>query len=170
MNKILSSTATLFGMLIALPTQAQVGAGGYTLTLDLAIEAAREAVRSCEASGYKVSVVIVDPSGLIKVHLKGDHSVVHTKDTAFRKAYTAVTMGPIFNLETGTQFTAFLKTNPNASSFLTIPNIISLPGSIAIKAKGQIVGAIGVGGAPGGEKDEVCAQAGVTKIFKKLPK
>jgi uncharacterized protein GlcG (DUF336 family) len=148
---------------------AQVNNSSYSLPLKLAMEAAVEAIRSCEALGYKVSVAVVDDSGVVKLQMKGDGSTIHTKDTSFRKAYTVVTMGPIFKLDTGKKFAEFLKTNPNAAAFLTIPNIISLPGSVAIKAKGEIVAAIGVGGAPGGDKDEACAQAGLAKIAAQLP-
>jgi len=44
-----------------------------------------------------------------------------------------------------------------------------LPGAVAFKAKGEIVAAIGVGGSPGGEKDEACAAAGLAKIKDRLP-
>jgi uncharacterized protein GlcG (DUF336 family) len=173
MNKYLarcSLSVFLASCAISTSANAQVGASGYQLPLDLASEAAREAIRSCESSGYKVSVAVVDSTGLVKVHLKGDQSTVHTKDTSFRKAYTIVSMGPIFKVDTGTDFANFLKTNPNASAFLTIPNIITLPGSVAVKVKGDFVAGIGVGGAPGGDKDEICAQAGLKKIAERLPK
>jgi uncharacterized protein GlcG (DUF336 family) len=166
----LLAASSLSALALTLPVHAQVGASGYQLPLDLAMEAAREALRSCESSGYKVSVAVVDASGLIKVQLKGDQSTVHTKDTSFRKAYTIVSMGPIFKVDTGTDFANFLKTNPNAPAFLTIPNIITLPGSVAVKVKGDFVAGIGVGGAPGGDKDEICAVAGLKKIAERLPK
>lgn len=89
----------------------------------LAMEAASEAVKSCEASGYRVSMAIVDTQGVTQLLATGDQSTLHTKESSFRKAYTVVTMA-----------------------------------------------AIGVGGAPGGEKDEVCAQAGRAKIGDHLPK
>jgi uncharacterized protein GlcG (DUF336 family) len=165
-----SYSALLAMCAISTSALAQVGASDYQLPLDLAIEAAREAIRSCESSGYKVSVAVVDSAGLVKVQLKGDQSTVHTKDTSYRKAYTIVSMGPIFKVDTGTDFANFLKTNPNAPAFLTIPNIITLPGSVAVKVKGDFVAGIGVGGAPGGDKDEVCAQAGLKKIIERLPK
>jgi uncharacterized protein GlcG (DUF336 family) len=171
-SNIRSLLAAIFFYVVVFsnPTLAQVGSSGYQLPLDLAMDAAREAIRSCESSGYKVSVSIVDASGLVKVQLKGDQSTVHTKDTSFRKAYTIVTMGPIFKLDTGTDFANFLKTNPNAPAFLTIPHIITLPGSAAVKVKGDFVAGIGVGGAPGGDKDEICAIAGLKKIAESLPK
>lgn len=159
-----------FVMFAAGDAGAQVAASGYVLPLDLALDAAREAIRSCEASGYKVSVAVVDTAGQVKVQLKGDGSTAHTKDTSFRKAFTIASMGPIFSVDTGTAFAAFMRTNPNAAAFLTIPNIITLPGSVVVKAKGEVVAGIGVGGAPGGDKDEVCATAGLARIADRLPK
>lgn len=139
-----------------------------TLPLNLAVKAAKEAVRFCEASGYHITATVVDMSGQIKVQLKGDQSTIHTKDTAFRKAYTVVTLGPVFNLDTSTQVVALMKNNPNKAAFLTVPEITPLPGAVAIKIKNKIVAAIGVGGAPGGVKDEACAQAGAVKIKQAL--
>lgn len=165
-----AALSTLGLALMATAATAQVRNSGYDLPSALATEAAQEALRSCEASGFKVSVAVVDPSGEIKVLLKGDHSTVHTRETSFRKAYTAVTLGPIFKFDTLGEFVEKVKTNPAAPSFLTVPNIIFLPGAVAVKAGGDIVAAIGVGGAPGGDKDEICAVAGLAKIKDRLPR
>jgi len=140
----------------------------YTLPLNLAVKAAQEAIHFCEKSGYHITATVVDMSGQIKIQLKGDLSTIHTKDTAYRKAYTVVTLGPVFSLDTSTQVAALMKDNPNKAAFLTVPEITPLPGAVAIKIKNKIVAAIGVGGAPGGAKDEACAQAGVTKIKRAL--
>jgi len=148
----------------------QAAASGYTLPLNLAVKAANEAVRFCGASGYHITATVVNMSGQIKVQLKGDRSTVHTKDTAFRKAYTVVTLGPVFKLDTSTQVARLMMNNPSKPAFLTVPMITPLPGAVAIKAKNEIVAAIGVGGAPGGDKDEACAKAGMLIITDKLPK
>lgn len=166
---IAAATAAGIGLLASSPARAQIANSGYSLPHALALEAVAEAVRTCETSGYKVSAVAVDPSGEMKVFIKGDHSTTHTKETAFRKAYTQVTMGPIFGFDALSVWVEKLKGNPSAGSFLTVPNIILLPGAVAIKAKGEVVAAIGVGGAPGGEKDEACAAAGLAKIKDRLP-
>lgn len=154
----------------ATAAQAQVRNSGYDLPAALAVEAAAEALRFCDAAGYRVSVAVVDPSGEIKAAIKGDHSTVHTKDTSFRKAYTVVTLGPIFGFDTLGAFAERAKTNPAAPAFMSLPNIILLAGGVAVKAHGEIVAAIGVGGAPGGEKDEACAAAGLAKIADRLPR
>jgi uncharacterized protein GlcG (DUF336 family) len=45
---------------------------------------------------------------------------------------------------------------------------IALGGGLPIKAGNEVIGAIGVSGAPGGEKDEACANAGIQKLADKL--
>ena len=150
--------------------QAQVNQHGYSLPLDLAIVAAGEAVRACAASGYPVTATVVDISGVPQVILRGDHSTIHTRDSSFRKAYTVVTMGPIFKQETSGAFAEAAQHNPSAVQLATLPNVVALPGAVAIIANGEIVAGLGVGGSPGGDKDELCAQAGVAKIKNQLPK
>ena len=108
-------------------------------------------------------------SGETRAFIKGDHATVHTRETSFRKAYTTITLGPVFGFDALGTFAEKTKASPVVSSFLTVPNIILLPGAVAIMAKGEIVGAVGVGGAPGGEKDEACAAAGVAAIKARLP-
>lgn len=161
--------ATCLALFIAAPALAQVHKSGNFLPLDLALEAAGEAAKACAAQGWPVSVSIVDAAGNVTVQAKGDHSTVHTKDSSFRKAYTQVTMGPVFGFDTLGVWVEKLKTNPAAGALASIPNIIALPGAVAVKIHGEVVAAIGVGGAPGGEKDEACAMAGLNKIKDRLP-
>ena len=175
------SVAIIFivGILALQETTAQAESGEYVLPLELASAAAEEAIRVCESTGYRVTATVVDISGVVKILEKGDKSTIHTKDSSFRKAYTAVTMGPIFKFETTGQFVEKLgkisgATDvgkiPSAVALANIPDIILLQGGVVIRARGEIIAAIGVGGAPGGDKDEVCAQAGVAKIIDRLPK
>lgn len=145
-------------------------AEGKSLSLELAERAAQSAVQHCEASGYHVTAAVVDSAGEMKVLLKGDDSTVHTKDTAFRKAYTVVTLGPIFGFNTSSEIAKNFNGKPAEASFLTVPNIALLPGAAAIKIGGKIVGSLGVGGAPGGDKDEACAIHGVESISEQLAK
>jgi uncharacterized protein GlcG (DUF336 family) len=167
MRILLSVVTTLaaISMLTSHAAQAQVDESGYTLPLSLAIEAATEAIRSCEARGFAVSASVVDTSGVIKLQAKGDHSTIHTQDTSFRKAYMVVTFGPIFKLDTSSQI-AGLSKNPSGPgpALTSIPNVLALAGGVAIKRNSEIIAALGVGGSPGGDKDELCAEAGVAKI------
>ena len=145
---------------------AQVAETGYSLPLALAVEAATAAIDACAAKGWPVSAFVVDTSGVVKVHLKGDHSTIHTKDSAFRKAYTVVTMGPIFGFERTSAFAETVNKNPAGanSSLFNLPDIIAVAGGVAIKHGNEIVAGLGVGGAPGGDRDEACAEEGVAKI------
>ncbi len=143
---------------------AQVGESGYSLPLAFAVKAATKAIATCASNGYPVSAVVVDPSGVIKLEAKGDHSTIHTSTSAFRKAYTVVTFGPIFRFDTSSAFVALVAKNPNGATLATLPNIAPLAGGVAIKVGDEVVAALGVGGSPGGDKDEACAQAGVASI------
>ncbi|HLX14650.1 MAG TPA: heme-binding protein [Bradyrhizobium sp.] len=147
-----------------IPAEAQVASANYALPLSLAIEAAAEAVRVCESNGYAVSVSVVDPSGVVKLQAKGDHSTIHTRDSSFRKAYTVVTLGPIFRFDASSAFAQMVAKSPAGQAIASLPDILPLAGGVAIKAGDEIVAALGVGGAPGGDKDEACARAGVVKI------
>ena len=160
---------TVVAALAATTATAQVQKTGNALSLDLAMEAAAAAVHACAEKGWPVSVSVVDAAGNVKLQAKGDHSTIHTKDSSFRKAYTTVTMGPLFDFDTLGAWVEKLRTNPYASAYASLPDIFLLPGAVAVKIKGEIVAAIGVGDAPGGEKDEACAAAGLATIQSRLP-
>jgi uncharacterized protein GlcG (DUF336 family) len=130
-----------------------------------------EAVNSCKANGYEVTATVVDISGTPQVVLRGDHATIHTKDSSFRKAYTIVTMGPIFHVDVTSEWLGMLSKYPTlaAEALANTPNVAALPGGVAFKAGDEIIGGIGVGGSPGGDKDEACAKAGVVKVRDLLP-
>ena len=150
--------------------ESQNGVYRYTVPLTLALEAATEAVRVCGQHGYLVTATVVDMDGATQVMLRADGATIHTKESSYDKAYTVVTLGPIFHFDTSGKFFELVKTSPFAPRLSTMTNIMALPGAIAFKSKNAIVGALGVGGAPGGDKDEACALAGVAKIADRLPK
>jgi uncharacterized protein GlcG (DUF336 family) len=164
--------AMAIGLMSLVPAQAQVSISGKTLPLSAAVIAAQTAVDTCKANGYEVTATVVDVSGTPQVVLRGDHAVIHTKDSSFRKAYTVVTMGPIFHVDTTSGFVGVLAKYPPllAQSLVSTPNVTALPGGVAFKVGDEIIAGLGVGGAPGGDKDEVCAQAGVAKVADLLKK
>jgi uncharacterized protein GlcG (DUF336 family) len=149
---------------------AQVQQSGKLIPLELALEAAREAVRSCEASGYRVSAAVVDTSGVERAFLRGDQSTIHTRETAFKKAYTIVTLGPIFGATATGALTERISKTPTGPALSTVSNVILLAGGEAIRSVDETIAALGVGGAPGGALDEICAQAGVAKIQERVNK
>ena len=155
----------------AVPSQpSQASPYHYSLPLNLALEAATQAVHVCAEHGYQVTATVVDMDGVPQVALRGDGATIHTAESSFDKAYTVVTLGPIFDFDTSGKFFDLTKTSPFAPRLATMHNVMALPGAVAFKSKNAIVGALGVGGAPGGDKDEVCAQAGVAKVTDRLPR
>src|SRR5260370_26046050 len=142
----------------------QLGQCGYSLPLALAVKAATKASATGASNGYPVCAVVVDPSGVTKLEAKGDHSTILTTTSAFRKAYTVVTFGPIFRFDASSAFAALAAKNPSGAALATLPNIALLPGGVAIKVGDEIVAALGIGGSPGGDKHGACAQAGVESI------
>jgi uncharacterized protein GlcG (DUF336 family) len=153
-------------LILAWPASAQVNISGYNLPLKLALQAAQVAVQTCGEHGWPVNAFVVDTSGLVIVQLRGDHATVHTKDSAFRKAYTVVTMGPIFGLDRTSEFVSLVAKYPNGTGaqLASAPNVVALPGAVAIKHGSEIVAGLGVGESPGGDKDEACAAAGAAAI------
>ena len=164
---LICSAAALTGAEASAPSQ--TSDYHYLLPLNLAVEAATEAIRVCDQHGYRVSATVVDMDGVQQVALRGDNATVHTAESSFDKAYTVVTLGPIFDFDTSGKFFELAKTNPYAPRLATMRNVMALPGAVAFKSKNAIVAALGVGGAPGGDKDEVCAHAGVAKVANRLP-
>jgi uncharacterized protein GlcG (DUF336 family) len=153
-----------FGIFGPVSAVAQVDKGARALPLTLAMKAAMASINSCERSGYSVSVVIVDTSGVIRLEAKGDHSTIHTTTSAYRKAYTVVTLGPIYRFDKSSEFSWLVAKNADGEGLASLPNITPLAGGVAIRVGDQVMAALGVSGSPGGGKDEVCAEAGAASI------
>ncbi|MFV1976945.1 MAG: heme-binding protein [Candidatus Scalindua sp.] len=130
------------------------------LPLKLASQSANAAMEKCRLDGYKVSIAVVDRSGVLITLIRDDGAGVHTTDSSSRKAYTAASM------KAPTQFFAELISRASEVQGLRDMNdsILILGGGLPVKIAGEIVGGIGVGGAPGGKLDEACARAGLKAI------
>lgn len=168
----IAALAAIISLIAQTPAQAQVSVSGHTLPLSTALIAAQTAVDTCKANGYDVTATVVDVSGTPQLVLRGDHAVIHTKDSSFRKAYTVVTMGPIFHFDATSGFIGVLGKYPPlvAQSLASTPNVTALPGGVAFKMGDETIAGLGVGGSPGGDKDEVCAQAGIARVAELLQK
>jgi uncharacterized protein GlcG (DUF336 family) len=130
------------------------------LSLDAAQAIARGAVETCRANGYHVTVTVIDANGTMKAFLRDDGTAPHTIDFSLRKAYTALTFRRT-SAETGKAWEA----NPPAPN---IAGTVGTAGGVPIRLGMEVIGAIGVSGSPGGDKDEVCANAGIAKIADQL--
>ena len=146
---------------LAAPANAQLLAR-KDLSLATALAIATTAVETCKTNGYATSATVVGRNGEVLVQLRGDNTGPHTMENSFRKAYTSRT----FRIPSG-EMTNRLKANPTLGT-VHLSNIIALAGALQIKIGEETIGAIGVSGAPGGDKDEVCAQAGIDKVADQL--
>jgi uncharacterized protein GlcG (DUF336 family) len=158
----------LGGMVIGLVVLAAVAQGQElrqerNISLPLAVEAANAALQACTEKGYSVSVSVVDRAGQLKVLVRSDGAGPHTIDASRRKAYTsASTRNPTSAILENVQ------KNPGAAQLPMIDGFLILGGGIPLRAGDEVVGAIGVGGAPGGHLDDQCAQAGIDRIRERL--
>jgi uncharacterized protein GlcG (DUF336 family) len=130
------------------------------LPLALATKAAHATVDQCLADGYRVTATVVDRGGNIRAVLRQDGAGPHTVDSSRKKAYTSASM------KQPTAKLAELVAKMPAVQGLQHMNdhILLLGGGLPIAIGGDVVGGIGVGGAPGGHLDAACAQAGLTSI------
>jgi uncharacterized protein GlcG (DUF336 family) len=133
------------------------------LPLALAVEAATAAVDACLKRGYRVSATVVDRAGVARVLLRADGAGPHTADGTLRKAYTAA------SFRMPTSFLAeYIKSTPGAEALRHGDRLMIFGGGVPIAVGSEVIGAIAVGGAPGGDLDDVCARAGVEKIKDRL--
>jgi hypothetical protein len=70
---------------------------------------------------------------------------------------------PLVKLDTTTEIAQRFTAN-GPSPLASLPGMLMAAGGIAIKTGAEVIGAIGVGGAPGGNLDEACAKSGIDKI------
>ena len=131
----------------------------HRLSAALANEAVGAAVAACAKQGYEVSSVILDMEGIRQAQLRGDGAGIHTLESSFHKAYTAVT----FKTDT-IELVERSKTQPVSTSIAKLPNLLLAQGGVIIKFGNEVVGAIGVGGAPGSDLDTRCARAGLDAV------
>jgi uncharacterized protein GlcG (DUF336 family) len=132
------------------------------LSLATALTIATTAAETCKSQGYRVSVAVVGRNGEIIVHLRGDDTGPHTMENSQRKAYTART----FRRPSG-EFAQQVKDNPTSGQ-VHLTCVIANQGALPIKIGDETIGAVGFSGAPGGEKDEACAKAGLDKVADQL--
>jgi uncharacterized protein GlcG (DUF336 family) len=130
-----------------------------SLTTHAALQAAQAALARCDKDGFTAAVAVVDRGGHALAVLRNALAGAHTVQTAIKKAATALS----FRTDT-TELTAMTQPGRPASGIRHLPDVVAVGGGMMIRAKGSLVGAIGVSGAPGGDADDACAKAGIASI------
>jgi len=158
---VLASVAVLAMVARSANSQSPTLVTQKALSNEAALAVAQGALEKCHADGYRVSLTILDGSGLVKIQVRGDGTGPHTLEHSRRKAYTALT----FKRTSGETARAWASA---ATPPPVIEGTVAAQGGVPIKIGNEVIGAIGVSGAPGGEKDEACAVAGIGKIAELL--
>jgi uncharacterized protein GlcG (DUF336 family) len=144
------------------PAMAQSVQTEKNMSMGLSLAIIQGAIEQCTKDGYKVSVTIVDKGGNVAAQIRGDGTAPHTMEFSRLKAYTARTRN-----QTSLQTMKMLEDPANAF-IRQIPGVVGVGGGVPIRAGNEVIGGVGVSGAPGGEKDEVCANAGLAKVAEAL--
>jgi uncharacterized protein GlcG (DUF336 family) len=126
----------------------------------LAGQAIQASLDACRKDGYKVSVSVVDRAGVLRAMARADGAGPHTVDSSRKKAYTAASLR-----RPTTELAELINKVPTLQALREINDqMLMLGGGLPIEIGGEIVGGIGVGGAPGAHLDDACAQAGLDAI------
>ena len=132
-----------------------------TIGMELARDIASESIKACRKNGYQVSAVVVDRNGLMQAALRDDRASRFTLQIAEEKANSVILSG----INSG----VFRKSRGDIRPELNhMDDLIIMQGALPIEIAGSRIGAIGISGAPGGEKDELCAQQALDKLIDRL--
>ncbi|MBB4239227.1 GlcG/HbpS family heme-binding protein [Rhizobium esperanzae] len=134
-----------------------------SLGTTLAVEIAQTAVSACSSDGYNVSAAVTDRSGVLLALVRAESAGPHTVNSSSAKAFTSAS-----SRNTTGALAENAAKNAGAAGLVDIPGFLVLAGGIPIKIGKDVVGAIGVGGAPGGNLDEACANKAIEKIATRL--
>jgi uncharacterized protein GlcG (DUF336 family) len=151
----------LCGLLAGSPLHAEDIVPARLMGLDLARDIAQGAIEACRKDGYQVSVVVVDRSGRVQVVMRDVFSNEQFTSLAEGKAQAVIMSGGS---------SAALRANraDMVNELNLLPGVLVLRGGLPIQVAGSTIGAVGVSGAPGGDKDEACAQHGIDLVQERL--
>ena len=149
--------------LLAVAASAQGVRSEKNISLELANQIAAASVAACDVNGYAVAVSVVDRAGSLRAMQRADNAGPHTLASSLQKAYTSASAK-----NTSLAMMEGAQKNPAAANLGQIPGFLLLGGGVPIKVGNEVIGAVGVGGAPGGQLDEACAVAALDKVKDQL--
>jgi uncharacterized protein GlcG (DUF336 family) len=149
--------------LLASTVHAQAVRTEKNMSLELANQIAAAGVAACQANGYAVTVAVVDRAGGVRAVQRADSAGPHTVEASLQKAYTSASAK-----NTTLAMMDAAQKNPGAANLVHLPGFLLLGGGVPVKVGNEVVGAVGIGGAPGGHLDEQCALAALDKLKDQL--
>ncbi len=149
--------------LVAAAANAQAVRTEKNISLELANQIAGATVAACAGNGYAVAATVVDRAGVVRAAQRADNAGAHTLSSSQQKAWTSASAkNSTLAMMEGAQ------KNPAAANLVHLPGFLLLGGGVPIKVGNETIGAVGVGGAPGGHLDEQCALAALDKVKDQL--
>lgn len=156
LTKLSAAAALLVAASLA---QAQAVRSEKNMSLELANQIATAAVAACAANGYAVAVTVVDRAGGVRAVQRADNAGPHSLGSSEQKAFTSASakVNTLAMMETAQK-------NPGAANLVYLPGFLLLGGGVPVKVGNEVIGAVGIGGAPAGNLDEQCALAALDKV------
>jgi len=130
-----------------------------TVSLELANQIAAATVAACSANGHAVTATVVDRAGHVRAVQRADNAGPHTLEASRLKAWTSASAR-----NTTLAMMEASQKNPAAANLKDIPGYLLLGGGVPVRAGNEVIGAVGVGGAPGGHLDEQCALSALETV------
>jgi len=131
------------------------------MTLELARDIAQGAIDACRKDGYQVSVVVTDRSGRTQVVMRDVFANQYMTQLALGKANAVI-------LSSTSSGDLRINRADIADELNLLDDLLVLDGGLPIQVAGSVIGAVGVSGAPGGDKDAACAQRGIDAVQERL--
>jgi uncharacterized protein GlcG (DUF336 family) len=152
--------ASLIALCLAAPlAHAQAVRTERNMSLELANQIAAAGVAACAANGYSVAVTVVDRAGGVRAVQRADNAGPHTLGASQQKAFTSASAK-----NTTVALLEIMQKNPAVATLGDIPGFLVLGGGVPVRVGNEVIGAVGIGGAPSGPLDEVCAMAALDKV------
>lgn len=157
--KRLFTLSTIAFAISASLAQAQAVRTERNMSLELANQIAAASVASCQANGYAVTATVVDRAGTVRAVQRADNAGPHTVAASQQKAFTSASAK-----NTTLAMMQNAQKNQAAANLVYLPGFLLLGGGVPVKVGDEVIGAVGIGGAPGGHLDEQCATAALEKV------
>jgi uncharacterized protein GlcG (DUF336 family) len=158
MKKLVKTvSAAAIAMAVSMPAMAQdneLVVSVKRLTLDTAAKVGMATIEACREQGIQAGVTVVDRNGIVQFQARDTVAPVITLGISEGKAYAAA------NFMVNSSGLAERADGPIGR----VPGVVMSAGAVLIEAGGSVYGAVGVSGAPSGETDEACAQAGLDAV------
>lgn len=157
------TTALLTAVLLSAPVHASddeeaMMVSTKRMSMETAVQIAQGAIAACREQGIQIGVTVVDREGIPQVTLRDTIAAKITVPISKGKAHTAA----MFNAATSAL------ADRASSPIGRVPGLIMSAGGVPVQVGGSLIGAVGVSGAPSGETDEQCAQAGIDVVIDDL--